>query len=151
MCISVCSHTPHPRGCLVSVTRAPDALRAVESGRWPWRRRALFFWTEFVRRDGHPPKSRPAYQTAIGVMCLTRDQNGRPTSDAGVVSLSPDTIASATARGVCLLASFGLENTVRQDLERGRCVFHNTLRPSSPNHSSHRVTSLGPDAHKRTR
>ena len=141
MCISVCSHTPHPPGRWWSLARevAPPVTRG--GG----------VWALPVHTHGHPPKSRPACQTTFVPTIATLDLVSLGLVRCGCgKSVTRHHRQRDDSRRMPASIHWP-ENTVRQDLERGRCVFHNTLRPSSPNHSSHRVTSLGPDAHKRTR
>ena len=155
MCISVCSHTPHPRG--------GGPLRsllcwAVESGRC----RLGSLPTREERRR-HPPKSRPAYQTSFSRAASTLSASWmfgvllRLVTIAGVVK--SDLFQGGHHRQrerrkktlkVPRLRRTEAERGVRQDPEKGRLIADPPHRVA-PISSRKRVTPPGPDIHKRTR
>ena len=134
------------------------------------------FQTLWLVGHGHPPKSRPAYNAAVRActqhgFSLTGSHVscGPSVCHAGVVSLSPDTIASAKAwsapwymiaspcsRTSCRTPSRGRLCVCVSCTRRRAACLRLTVCGSSERRNKRlfvaaRSLSLGPDTHKRTR
>ena len=129
-CVYQCLLThPSPPGAVV-VSRKRDYCRLFKRGGGVW---ALP-----VHTHGHPPKSRPACQTTFVPTIATLDLVSLGLVRCGCgKSVTGHHRQRDGSRRMPASILLGLENTVRQDLERGRCVTrrsdqaHRITRPTS--------------------
>ena len=147
MCVSVSAHTPlTPLGGGGGLSKERLLLLPVTRGGGVW---AL----PVRNTHGHPPKSRPACQTTFVPTIATPDLVSLGLVRCGCgKSVTRHHRQRDGSRRMPASILWSFENTVRQTLERGRCAFSTTRSDQAQRITPFlRVTSLGPDAHKRTR